>query len=249
MKPSRRYIIQLLRGKIRGALMNLRQDAGRQQESCVDEEIGRGAIIGCTACIVIAWEFSPLIVSAAAMLGLCFGALIGLVLWGASARLPDQRVVPPAPGMQRYAAARHFGPAAGATDRPADKSLPANGRSEAGLAGRRVCFPYRHGGNAMRRSKFGRSTTHHLAAAQRMPVARPVPPEKAAEQEITGPREVIEQAARDIQRGLRDTDQHGIPSDVPGPGIAPERSPGADVPLPDEADGRGQSKPPAPGRH
>lgn len=43
-------------------------------------------------------------------------------------------------------------------------------------------------------------------------------------------REVIEQAARDISRGLRDTDQHGVPSDVPGPGVAPEDSPGAEVP-------------------
>lgn len=43
-------------------------------------------------------------------------------------------------------------------------------------------------------------------------------------------REVIEQAARDISRGLRDTDQHGVPSDVPGPGVSPEESPGADVP-------------------
>lgn len=43
-------------------------------------------------------------------------------------------------------------------------------------------------------------------------------------------REVIEQASRDIGRGLRDTDQHGVPSDVPGPGADPEQSPGADVP-------------------
>lgn len=43
-------------------------------------------------------------------------------------------------------------------------------------------------------------------------------------------REVIEQAGRDIERGLRDTDQHGVPSDVPGPGADPEKSPGADVP-------------------
>lgn len=48
--------------------------------------------------------------------------------------------------------------------------------------------------------------------------------------ETTGSREVIEQAARDIKRGLRDTDQHGIPSDVPGPGLDPETTPGADVP-------------------
>lgn len=45
-----------------------------------------------------------------------------------------------------------------------------------------------------------------------------------------GPRGVIEQAARDIRRGLRDTDRRGIPSDVPGPGPAPEQSPGAEVP-------------------
>lgn len=45
-----------------------------------------------------------------------------------------------------------------------------------------------------------------------------------------GPRQVIEQAARDISRGLRDTDLHGTPSNVPGPGASPEQSPGAEVP-------------------
>lgn len=35
--------------------------------------------------------------------------------------------------------------------------------------------------------------------------------------ETKGPREVIKQAEDDINRGLRDTDLHGIPSDVPGP--------------------------------
>ena len=48
--------------------------------------------------------------------------------------------------------------------------------------------------------------------------------------ESRGPRQVIEQAARDINRGLRDTDLHGTPSDVPGPGPNPEQSPGAEVP-------------------
>lgn len=52
-----------------------------------------------------------------------------------------------------------------------------------------------------------------------------------AVEEIKGPRQVIEQAARDISRGLRDTDLHGIPSNVPGPGVLPERSPGAEVPA------------------
>lgn len=56
-----------------------------------------------------------------------------------------------------------------------------------------------------------------------------------AVEETKGPRQVIEQAARDIRRGLRDTDLHGIPSNVPGPGPAPEDSPGAEVP-PDGVD-------------
>jgi len=48
--------------------------------------------------------------------------------------------------------------------------------------------------------------------------------------ETRGPRQVIEQAARDISRGLCDTDLHGTPSNVPGPGPRPEHSPGAEVP-------------------
>ena len=52
----------------------------------------------------------------------------------------------------------------------------------------------------------------------------------AAVEETKGPRQIIEQAARDINLGLRDTDLHGTPSNVPGPGVAPERSPGAEVP-------------------
>lgn len=51
-----------------------------------------------------------------------------------------------------------------------------------------------------------------------------------ATEESRGPRQVIEQAARDISRGLRDTDLHGTPSNVPGPGPSPEQSPGAEVP-------------------
>jgi len=49
-------------------------------------------------------------------------------------------------------------------------------------------------------------------------------------EETKGPRQVIEQAGRDISRGLRDTDLHGTPSNVPGPGPQPEQSPGAEVP-------------------
>ena len=47
----------------------------------------------------------------------------------------------------------------------------------------------------------------------------------------TGPRKVVEQAARDIARGLKDTDRHGIPSDVPGAEVPPEGTPDTDVPA------------------
>lgn len=40
-------------------------------------------------------------------------------------------------------------------------------------------------------------------------------------------RDRIRQAESDISRGLKDTDLHGIPSDVPGPTPDPQRSPGA----------------------
>lgn len=59
------------------------------------------------------------------------------------------------------------------------------------------------------------------------------PPAGAApdpDQRDFGPRQVIDQAASDIAHGLKDTDLHGIPSDVPGPGPAAEDSPGAEVP-------------------
>jgi len=45
------------------------------------------------------------------------------------------------------------------------------------------------------------------------------------------PRQVVEQAASDITRGLRDSERRGIPSDVPANGPAPEQSPGGDVPA------------------
>jgi len=45
------------------------------------------------------------------------------------------------------------------------------------------------------------------------------------------PRQVIEQAASDITRGLRDTERRGTPSNVPAPGPGPEDSPGGEVPA------------------
>lgn len=45
------------------------------------------------------------------------------------------------------------------------------------------------------------------------------------------PRQVIEQAASDITRGLRDTEQRGVPFDVPAPGPHPEQTLGGEVPM------------------
>ncbi len=40
-------------------------------------------------------------------------------------------------------------------------------------------------------------------------------------------RDRIRQAESDVSRGLKDTEQRGTPSNVPGPGPDPQRSPGA----------------------
>ena len=61
--------------------------------------------------------------------------------------------------------------------------------------------------------------------------AAPLPPAAtpSQEQSVSGPREVIEQAARDVKRGLVDTERRGIPTDVPGP--RDRSTQGADVPV------------------
>lgn len=65
---------------------------------------------------------------------------------------------------------------------------------------------------------------------EKKPVAPAADEPPSRDGESTGPREVIEQAARDVNRGLLDTDLHGVPSNVPGPPRDPERSDGAAVP-------------------
>jgi hypothetical protein len=45
------------------------------------------------------------------------------------------------------------------------------------------------------------------------------------------PRQVVEQAASDITRGLRDTERRGTPTDIPAPGPDPENTPGGEVPA------------------
>lgn len=57
-----------------------------------------------------------------------------------------------------------------------------------------------------------------------------VPEVDAAADAIVGPREVIRQAGRDIGAGLIDTDRRRVPDIVPGPHIATDETPGAQVP-------------------
>lgn len=67
---------------------------------------------------------------------------------------------------------------------------------------------------------------------QRMPHEHDESPETETQsgKSAPPPRQVVEQAASDITRGLRDTERRGTPSDVPAPGPSPENSPGGKVP-------------------
>ena len=57
----------------------------------------------------------------------------------------------------------------------------------------------------------------------------PVEREDARPQYTVGKasRDRIRQAESDVSRGLKDTDLHGTPTDVPGPAPDPQHSPGA----------------------
>jgi hypothetical protein len=66
-------------------------------------------------------------------------------------------------------------------------------------------------------SRTGRSLPHELDET----------PDTGLPQE--GTRDVVKQGARDVRRGLRDTERRGVPSDVPGPSDDPQRTRGADV--------------------
>lgn len=68
----------------------------------------------------------------------------------------------------------------------------------------------------------------------RLPHEHDESPKAGRDADVSGtppPRQVVEQAASDITRGLRDSERRGTPSDVPAPGPAPENSPGGDVPA------------------
>lgn len=71
--------------------------------------------------------------------------------------------------------------------------------------------------------------------AKRKALASSYEPDAAPDTAQPGSRELIKQAERDVSRGLRDTDLHGVPSNVPGPGPDPDHSPGALLP-PDGVD-------------
>lgn len=68
----------------------------------------------------------------------------------------------------------------------------------------------------MKRTTFGLGSTQPGDLAQ--PDERDETPEAGpVDRKVLGPRLVIQQAASDIEHGLKDTDLHGTPSNVPGP--------------------------------
>lgn len=75
----------------------------------------------------------------------------------------------------------------------------------------------------------------HPSAAARSrggggPGGKPPPAGAGPRDQVVGPREVIKQAARDIEAGLLDSDRRRTPDDVPGPHEDPAHTRGARVP-------------------
>lgn len=74
-----------------------------------------------------------------------------------------------------------------------------------------------------------------------LPYERDESPDDTAGSE---PRAIIDQAARDVARGLVDTDRRGTPSDVPGPPVEPGQADvtgdGVDVGRVSRTRGRGR---------
>jgi len=73
------------------------------QAASLWQELTTGAVVGVFACLALTWalgvpaEFALF----AAVLGVCAGGVIGLLIWIGSATLPDDPVLPPAPGQER----------------------------------------------------------------------------------------------------------------------------------------------------
>ncbi len=71
---------------------------------------------------------------------------------------------------------------------------------------------------------MSRIREHPSAASRsRAPTARNAkPPACGPDNDTKGPREIVKQAARDIEAGIVDDDRRRIPDDVPGPRENPE---------------------------
>lgn len=95
MKQTVRHLLRAMRTKVQATRAEWRRKRRNQPDTSVYEEIGVGALIGWSACIVLSWNFPPLVVAVVALCGLCSGAVIGLLLWIGSAKLPEERIAPP----------------------------------------------------------------------------------------------------------------------------------------------------------
>ena len=101
MKQAIRYLLRAMRTQARTILAEWRRKPGNSPEASVYEEIAVGALIGWGACILLSWNFPPLVVAVVALCGLCSGAVIGLLLWIGSAELPEERIAPPVERQRR----------------------------------------------------------------------------------------------------------------------------------------------------
>ncbi len=73
------------------------------QASSLWQEMATGSVVGVVACLAFASLLgaSPPMLAFAMAAGWCAGAVVGIQVWIATARLPDDPVLPPAPGQER----------------------------------------------------------------------------------------------------------------------------------------------------
>jgi hypothetical protein len=84
------------------------RSSSEPRQATVYQEMNLGAAVGLMACLAYACAAGApaAMLSFAALVGFCAGAVMGLVLWSSSADLPEDPVLPPAPGQERIAPAR-----------------------------------------------------------------------------------------------------------------------------------------------
>ncbi|ANQ84997.1 hypothetical protein dqs_1959 [Azoarcus olearius] len=97
MKPA--DCLSILRRALWRAALLMRR--GADTEVDLYAEMSRGAIVGCVAAALIALEFPAAGMVGMAMAGFCIGSVIGLLLFTSTAVLPEDPVLPPAPGQER----------------------------------------------------------------------------------------------------------------------------------------------------